>query len=292
MHERRRYQRLVPESPLFVRVEGTKSGRLLDLSEGGLSLGGAINNQTFSLTFDLPDGNGLIQAQGEIAWTCDLRNRTGVRFIDLADACRQRLRDWVSARAYPTAEDADGPIEPLRPLEFTGGGSSLLMNALSEELNVAQTRAASQGRVAAIILAAAALSAVFVCIGYYLPNMTNGSIFPSKPLAASLPETPPKQLTAPLSAPARQADLLPPRLSLDQRGLVVQAAAMTHEDNADSLAATLRKGGFPAFVFRRGGERFYRVVVGPYRDENSTMQVKQQIEKQGFATVLRSWSPE
>ena len=42
---------------------------------------------------------------------------------------------------------------------------------------------------------------------------------------------------------------------------------MKNEANADVLAHDLQKKNFPAFVFRRGPDRFYRVAVGPYTNK-------------------------
>ena len=67
---------------------------------------------------------------------------------------------------------------------------------------------------------------------------------------------------------------------------------MTHEDNADALAVDLQQRNFPAFVYRRGTDRFYRVAVGPYSDEDSPVRVKGELEKQGLKAFLRRWVPE
>ena len=290
MQERRRYQRLVPDSPLFVRVEGSKGAPVLDLSEGGLAFGGVIHNSVFSMALDLPDGNGLIQGQAEIAWTSNSRNRTGVRFVQLADTCRQRLKNWISARAYPAGEPADVEVWSSTALQVIPNDP--LPEAALREPSSPQLRAASKRHVTEILLSAMVLCAAFVCIGYYLPNVVGRSNAGGETSIAELAETPSKKATPPASTPAAKPDLLPPRLPLDVRGYVVQVGAMTHEDNADALAVILHRKSFPAFVFRRDGDRFYRVAVGPYPDENSTIQVKEQIEQQGFETILRSWSPE
>jgi cell division septation protein DedD len=57
--------------------------------------------------------------------------------------------------------------------------------------------------------------------------------------------------------------------------------AMTLKDNADALAESLRKKYFPAFVSHHGN-RFYRVVVGPYSDADSTLKAKEELKEEGF----------
>jgi hypothetical protein len=290
MEERRRHQRLVPESPLFARVEGSKGGPVLDLSEGGLAFGGVIHNSVFSMALDLPDGNGLIQARAEIAWTSHARDITGVRFVQLADNCRQRLKNWIAARAYPAGEEVELEDWPSAPLEMVL--SDTVLKSGLEEPNSLQLGPTSKRRASEIVLSAVILCSAFVCIGYYLPNIGGRPKAGSETTIAQATEKPSNEVVFPVNAATPNPDLLPPRLPLDIPGYVVQVGAMAQENNADALAVTLHRKSFPAFVFRRDGDRFYRVAVGPYSDENSTMQVKEQIEKAGFATILRNWSPE
>ena len=291
MEERRRYQRLVPDSPLFARVEGSKGGPVLDLSEGGLAFGGVIHNSVFSMALDLPDGNGLVQAKAEIAWTSHARDITGVRFVQLADNCRQRLKNWIAARAYPAGEEVDvDEVWPSAPLEMVL--SDTLPKTVLQEPSSLQLRATSKRQAAEIVLSAVILCSAFICIGYYLPNIGGRPNAGSETSIVQVTEKPSKEVVASGNAAAPKPDLLPPRLPLDIPGYVVQVGAMAQENNADALAVTLHRKSFPAFVFRRDGDRFYRVAVGPYRDENSTIQVKEQIEKEGFETILRNWSPE
>jgi septal ring-binding cell division protein DamX len=82
-----------------------------------------------------------------------------------------------------------------------------------------------------------------------------------------------------------------PTLPLDQPGFVLQVGAMTHEENAEALAESLHQKNFPAFVSRRETDRFYRVVVGPFSDVDSTLRVREQLKKQGFDAFRTPWSP-
>jgi cell division septation protein DedD len=67
---------------------------------------------------------------------------------------------------------------------------------------------------------------------------------------------------------------------------------MKLEDNADALARELQKKNLPAFVFRHGRDRLYRVAVGPFSDEQATGKAKTSLEKQGLKPILRHWLPE
>jgi cell division septation protein DedD len=67
---------------------------------------------------------------------------------------------------------------------------------------------------------------------------------------------------------------------------------MRHEANADALAQDLQRKSFPAFVFRRGTDRFYRVAVGPYSEVDSPARVRDDLQKNGLKSFLRPWVPE
>jgi hypothetical protein len=82
-----------------------------------------------------------------------------------------------------------------------------------------------------------------------------------------------------------------PKLPLDQPSFVLQVGAMTYEKNAIALAESLQQRNFPAFVSRHENDRFYRVVVGPFSDVDSTLRVKEELKKQGFEAFRMPWNP-
>lgn len=128
----RQYPRLVSDSPVSVRVGESNSGLLFDLSEGGLAVDGLAaetRDGAISVAFDLPEGKDHIQARAEIAWTSDSGHRTGLRFVELADASRRQLMDWVFARASSVSIPAYNPSASRRhPMEGA-------LKRLLEELN-------------------------------------------------------------------------------------------------------------------------------------------------------------
>ena len=99
-------------------------------------------------------------------------------------------------------------------------------------------------------------------------------------------------ILSPGSTVKQSTSALAATLSLDSPGFMLQAAAMKHEDNAEALAETLRQSNFPAFVFKRGGDPFYRVGVGVYGDANSAVRVEVELETHGFKAIPRRWIPE
>ena len=83
--DRRQHPRLTPSSPQLVLLDESKYSLLFDLGEGGLSIEGFAAQRPrdeFNVEFDLPEGNGCIQAKAEVVWTSDSGYRTGFRFLD------------------------------------------------------------------------------------------------------------------------------------------------------------------------------------------------------------------
>jgi cell division septation protein DedD len=115
VEERRQHQRRVPNAPLFISLDDSKSGLLLDLCEGGLAVASLVPrnlDEVVSLAFDLPHGVGRVETQARIAWTRDAGHLTGVHFVDLDQDSQQQLTEWISAGANFTAA-ADQPAEPV-----------------------------------------------------------------------------------------------------------------------------------------------------------------------------------
>jgi cell division septation protein DedD len=100
VEERRQHQRVVPNVPLFISLDDSKSGLLLDLCEDGLAVASLVPrniDDVVSLAFDLPEGEGRIEAKARIAWTRDSGHLTGVHFVELGEQSQRQLNDWISA---------------------------------------------------------------------------------------------------------------------------------------------------------------------------------------------------
>jgi cell division septation protein DedD len=116
VEERRQHQRLVPNAPLFVSLDDSKSGLLLDLCEGGLAVASLVPrslDEVVSLAFDLPESVGRIEAKAKIAWTRDSGHLTGVHFVDLDDASHQQLSEWISTGTNLRLAPMQEAVEPV-----------------------------------------------------------------------------------------------------------------------------------------------------------------------------------
>jgi SPOR domain/PilZ domain len=321
VEDRRQHTRLIPTSPLFVSLDDCKSGLLLDVCEGGLAVATVLPRNTdevISLSFDLPEGTGHIQAKAEIAWTRDLGHLTGVRFVELDEASRQQLGEWICARAGQRPAVSEEPVEPVFvtrstyaqvdsiPQENRDKGaaeerSSMVPLQLAGEPEATQPTILSETGLSGsgksrhtfeLVLAVVLLTWALVYLGFQMGS--TGVSRQSKELG-----TPPKASEASSQALVSSVEASPAperpassALTVGDSGVVLQVGAMKLEDNADALAQELQKKNFPAFVFRHGGDRLYRVAIGPYSDAKETLKVKDNLEKQGFQPILRSWVPE
>ncbi len=116
VEERRQHQRLVPNAPLFISLDDSKSGLLLDLCEGGLAVASLVPrslDEVVSLAFDLPESVGRIEAKAKIAWTRDSGHLTGVHFVDLDDASHQQLSEWISTGTNLRLAPLQEAVEPV-----------------------------------------------------------------------------------------------------------------------------------------------------------------------------------
>lgn len=67
----------------------------------------------------------------------------------------------------------------------------------------------------------------------------------------------------------------------------LQVAALTKESDALVLAENLQKKNFPAFVLTPAADKFYRVQVGPYADQQSAIVAKKGLESAGFKAIVK-----
>jgi len=302
--DRRLHPRLIPDSALLVSVDRLRRAFLSDLSEGGMALDGLVvegGPSVISVGFNLPDGGGPIDATAEVVWTCESRHRTGVRFLELAEECRQRLREWLSARVV-ALESPHGAAAWNSLSEITGAARNWILQEIGEsgapeqpvecaskarglDRSLGLAERLAPYRSAGVALGLLAVCCAFVTIGYYLPALspalkTVGHI--------SAIESPPRfasngSITSVSeSTGAVRAIDLPGKYE----GFVLQVAAMAHQENAEALAKSLQQKNFPAFVFERGGDGLYRVDVGPYPDAKYAHDVKSELTSAGFRSVL------
>jgi DedD protein len=96
----------------------------------------------------------------------------------------------------------------------------------------------------------------------------------------------------PVAVPSKTAK--PAKPSSDTSGplipkgtIMLQVAAVLHQEDALALAQALQQKKFPAFVLTPGADKLYRVQVGPYPDNQSAAAARQQLEAKGFKSIIK-----
>ena len=109
---------------------------------------------------------------------------------------------------------------------------------------------------------------------------------PPKPGAQSAP---PSGTPKPAATPSRAAK---PSSGADgslipKGAIMLQVAAVLHQDDALALAQALQQKKFPAYVIPPGADKLFRVQVGPYSDNQTASAARQQLEANGFKSIIK-----
>jgi GAF domain/PilZ domain len=99
--ERRHALRQKVNTPAFASFDGVTGGMILDLSEEGMAMQAQSPLEAHSLVplhLSLGEPAAYLETTGYVAWA-DALGRAGVRFSDLPDEARARLREWLTVNA-------------------------------------------------------------------------------------------------------------------------------------------------------------------------------------------------
>ncbi|HTC65280.1 MAG TPA: SPOR domain-containing protein [Candidatus Saccharimonadales bacterium] len=69
--------------------------------------------------------------------------------------------------------------------------------------------------------------------------------------------------------------------------IMLQVAAVLHQDDALALAQALQKKKFPAIVIPPSADKYYRVQVGPYPDNQTAATARTELETNGFKSITK-----
>jgi DedD protein len=111
------------------------------------------------------------------------------------------------------------------------------------------------------------------------PKPVNVSAQPAaapKPAPASA-----KSAKSSKSSPAADGSLIP------KGTIMLQVAAVLHQDDALALAQALQQKKFPAFVITPSTDKYYRVQVGPYADNQAASKARSDLEAKGFKSIIK-----
>jgi len=129
----------------------------------------------------------------------------------------------------------------------------------------------------------------------FYSNKNNNHLDPAPEEASPAPAIQPATDNSP--APSSRAENPPARVSLQPvrtaptkmltGAIVLQVAAVTRQGDALSMAEALQRKKIPAFVVPPSTDHFYRVQVGPYRDERAADAAKAALDHAGFKAIIK-----
>ncbi len=107
---------------------------------------------------------------------------------------------------------------------------------------------------------------------------------PAKPAAAPKPASvaASKSAAKPEKPSAGAGDPLIPR-----GAIMLQVAAVLHQDDALALAQALQQKKFPAMVLPPSADKYYRVQVGPYANNEAATNGRKDLEANGFKSIIK-----
>jgi hypothetical protein len=145
--DRRHCLRQRVNTPAFASFDGVTGGMILDLSEDGMAMQGTAPLEAHSIVplhISLGEPTAYLETTGYVAWA-DALGRAGVRFADLPDESRNRLRDWMTDHASTPSWKAPRWVVREPALGRSSGPSASRGVALSLETepDLSETNAAS-----------------------------------------------------------------------------------------------------------------------------------------------------
>jgi cell division septation protein DedD len=103
---------------------------------------------------------------------------------------------------------------------------------------------------------------------------------PSRQVSARTSTPPVVAPRAPVERSSASAPLIP------NGAIILQVAALAKQDDALALAGSLQKKHFSAYVQPPHKDKYYRVQVGPFKDQKSADAAKKGLESAGFKAFV------
>jgi len=105
--DRRVHQRRAISPRLYVLLGGSGAdGVLNDLSEGGVALdivGSQSPGEFVDVDFEMSELGRHFEAKGRVTWRDEAAKKVGVTFVDLPEAARSQIKEWLALKAASAA---------------------------------------------------------------------------------------------------------------------------------------------------------------------------------------------
>jgi hypothetical protein len=141
--ERRHALRQKVNTPAFASFDGVTGGMILDLSEEGMAMQTMPPLEAHTIVplhLSLGEPAAYLETTGYVAWA-DALGRAGVRFSDLPDEARARLREWLTVNA--TTPSWKAPRWVVRDSAFRRGAAGSSSNSSGVALSLEPEPASS-----------------------------------------------------------------------------------------------------------------------------------------------------
>ena len=108
--ERRRDSRVRLLSVAYFYLSEEIRGPIVNICEGGLGVRAELSEgqNLQQITFSLPDSAQPIVCDAKVSWVDELKGRAGIRFVDLPEEARERIRNWVSSKTNKAPAPTNG----------------------------------------------------------------------------------------------------------------------------------------------------------------------------------------
>lgn len=134
--DRRHSLRQRVNTPAFASFDGVTGGMILDLSEEGMAMQSLSPLEAHSIVpmhISLGEPTAYLETTGYVAWA-DALGRAGVRFSELPDVARERLREWLTVNA--SAPSWKAPRWVVRDSAFACGSNASAKTETSVALSL------------------------------------------------------------------------------------------------------------------------------------------------------------
>jgi SPOR domain/PilZ domain len=323
IEERRAYPReQIPfaRNLFYIDLGNGKPATVLNISEGGLAIqaiADSIDGRLPRIRLRYSKSRTCIESGGRISWANASKDVAGIEFTSLTNEGRNQIREWLAEVQTPqagvSAGEASHPLQALdsvfyfvRPPEPKLSSENKFQRTVPKAFakpavaplrkNVVSGKNQSRNlrgprSLAGLLAILSTAGLVLLLLALQIHGMRSGEAAAHHEPSAEPTQFPTGILFHPEQSTPVEAFSAPSGPSKRAAGYVLQAGAMLHEENANQFADLLRQKDFPAYVFKSDSDRFYRIYVGPYPDRQSAVNTSGQLVKQGFAAIVRRWSP-
>jgi putative methionine-R-sulfoxide reductase with GAF domain len=143
--DRRRVSRHRAHTPAYANLSGSSQGAVLDLceilniSENGMCIQASSpmkTNRLLPLSLELSETGARIHIVGHVVWS-EASGRTGIRFPEMSEACRNQLREWLAANeqaetSHAANGEAQNSISEERALQAKPSSASAYTSLVNE----------------------------------------------------------------------------------------------------------------------------------------------------------------